>query len=350
MAPPVNRRTGYSRRAQYSTFLAYVAGVGGALAGGYFLLTALANHAAYGWVRGAASDVVAPVGRLGSTIRHGADTTFDTISGYATWGSENAALKREVALARVREVETAATRDENRRLKALLGLEHAQPSGGAANVGTANAGPAPIANAWLIASTGTSLRRYATISAGSAAGVQPGMPVRAPEGLVGRVLEVGRLSSRVLLLSDAESVVPVRSAKGGIPAFANGRGDGTLQIRLLTLGINPLKPGDAFVTSGSGGLYWPGTPIAVVSEVTRDGAIARVLSDPAASEMVEVQPAWNPTEDPSLPPPASTVPPPPPPKGKGHHGAKTRDAATPHGGNAALDPHNAKSATPGVHR
>ena len=99
-----------------------------------------------------------------------------------------------------------------------------------------------------------------------------------------------------------------------------------MQIRLLTLGLNPLKPGDAFVASGSGGLYWPGTPIAVVGSHTRDGANAHVLADPSASEMVEIEPEWNPVADASLPPPASMVPPPRPhpakhatPKPAHHH-------------------------------
>ena len=129
------------------------------------------------------------------------------------------------------------------------------------------------------------------------------MPVRTPLGLVGRVIELGNNTARILLLSDSESVVPVRRASDGVPAFATGRADGTLQLRLISLGINPLKIGDAFVTSGSGGLYWPNTPVAVVTELTRDGAVARLLSDPAASDMVAVQPQWNPVEDASLPPP-----------------------------------------------
>jgi rod shape-determining protein MreC len=160
-----------------------------------------------------------------------------------------------------------------------------------------------VANAWLVASTASSTRRYATISAGASSGVRPGMPVRTALGLVGRVLEVGRRTARVLLVTDGDSVVPVRRAKDGIPAFATGRPDGALQLRLISLGINPLKVGDAFVTSGAGGLYWPGTPIAVVTALTRDGAIARVLSDPAASEVVTVQPQWDPVEDATLPPP-----------------------------------------------
>jgi rod shape-determining protein MreC len=102
--------------------------------------------------------------------------------------------------------------------------------------------------------------------------------------------------------------VPVRRASDGTPAFATGLSDGLVQLRLISLGINPLKPGDAFVTSGSGGLFWPGTPIAVVTQLTRDGAIARVLASPAASEVATVEPIWNPVADPSLPPLTAPTP------------------------------------------
>ena len=82
------------------------------------------------------------------------------------------------------------------------------------------------------------------------------------------MLEVGSSTSRVLLVTDTESVVPVRRGKDGVPAFAQGRGDGSLQIRLINLGINPLKKGDVMVTSGSGGLYRPGTAVAMIVQLT----------------------------------------------------------------------------------
>jgi rod shape-determining protein MreC len=77
-----------------------------------------------------------------------------------------------------------------------------------------------------------------------------------------------------------------------VDGYVEGRGDGTLRLRLNSLGINPLKPGDPLVTSGSGGLFRPGTPIAIVWKITSDGAIARVLSDPASSDYVVVEKAW----------------------------------------------------------
>jgi len=291
MAPPANRRSGYSRRAQYGTFFGYVAGVIGAIVGAGLLILSVSGNGLFTGLRTTASDAGSTPGRIAAGTRAAGGSLFEVLAGYFTYGVENARLKREVALARVRLAEQAALADENRRLKATLALT------------AGDAGPRPVATAWLIGSTASSTRRYATISAGSGAGVRPGMPVRTALGLVGRVLEVGHRTARILLITDTESVVPVRRAADGVPAFATGRPDGSLQLRLISLGINPLKIGDAFVTSGAGGLYWPGTPIAVVTALTRDGAVARVLSDPAASEIVVVQPQWNPVDDPSLAPP-----------------------------------------------
>ena len=291
MPPPVNRRTGSSRRAQYNTFIGYVVGAIGALIGIAMLVLHAGDSSVLSRLRGVAADATAPAAKVTANARAAGSNGFAVLAGYLVAGAENARLQREVALARVRLVQAAAVADENRRLKAQLRL--------------ATSGPQVIANAWLIASTDTSTRRYAIISAGSADGVRSDMPVVSALGLIGRVLETGHKTARVLLITDGESVVPVRRASDGLPAFATGRPDGQLQLRLISLGINPLKPGDAFVTSGSGGLYWPGTPIAVVAALTHDGAVARVLASPAASDIVTVQPVWNPVADASLPPPAS---------------------------------------------
>jgi rod shape-determining protein MreC len=175
--------------------------------------------------------------------------------------------------------EVAAVREENRRLRTLVALTEADPR--------------PVAVARLIGSTSSSSRRFAILGAGSSQGVLVGMPVRSPLGLVGRVLETGRSAARVLLVTDTQSIVPVRRASDGVTAFAYGRGDGTIELKLSTFGPNPLKLGDAFVTSGSGGLYRPGIAIAVVIGLTRFGAIARPLSDPGTTEFVTVEEAWS---------------------------------------------------------
>lgn len=296
MAPPTARRSGFSKRAQYGTFFGYLAAIAGAVVGAVVLVVSVVDKGAFAGMRGIAADLVAPAGRAVTAGRNGAQSAGSVLAGYVTSGTRTAAMARELELTRIRLAEARSTEDENRRLKALLGLRDPAVT--------------TIAYARLINSTASSLRRFATISVGRDHGLVIGMPVRSPQGLVGRVLEVADHTARVLLVTDLESMVPVQRARDGIPAFAQGHGDGTLQLRLISLGVNPLKPGDVFVTSGSGGLYRPGTAVASVMELTRDGAIARVLSDPTANEFVAVEPIFAETVDMPealAPPPAAPL-------------------------------------------
>lgn len=280
MAPPSSRRSGHSRRAQYGLFTGYVLAAIGAALGAVLLGISLWRPSSFNGLRTAAADTVAPAGQANGVARTEGQGLFDTISGYLAAGSQNAELKKEVELARIRLKEADAVRSENARLKTLLGFRDDEIK--------------PVAVARLIGSTATSTRRFAYLGAGRDQGVGIGMPVRSPRGVVGRVLEVGKDSSRVLLLADTESVIPVRRSKDEVVAFAEGRGDGKLRIRLINLGINPLKKGDVFVTSGAGGYYRPGIAVAIVQEVTTDGAVGAVISDPAATDFVSVEPIWQP--------------------------------------------------------
>ncbi len=280
MAPTGQRRSGYSRRAQYNLFTGYVIAAIGALVGAILLALSFFQPHLFGGLRGAAQDGLTPATETAATVRTESKGVWDTVSGYYRAGSKNAALKREMEIARIRLAEAAAVKQENERLKALLGLQDNEVE--------------PVAVARLIGSTSSSTRRFAYLGAGSNDGVAVGMPVRSQRGVVGRILETGDESSRVLLLTDSESVLPVRRARDEVVAFAEGRGDGLLRIRLINLGINPLEPGDLFVTSGAGGYYRPGIAVAIVTEKTDDGAVARVVSDPAATDFVSVDPIFEP--------------------------------------------------------
>ncbi|MEP5939049.1 MAG: rod shape-determining protein MreC [Erythrobacter sp.] len=280
MAPPTSRRSGHSRRAQYSIFTGYVVASIGALIGAALLAISFFQPSAFSGLRGAAANTVEPAAEVTTTGRNGISGLYDNISGYLRAGSQNAALNEELAIARIKLAEAEAVEQENQRLKALLGVKDTEVE--------------PVVVSRLVGSTSASTRRFAYLGAGSNQGVEPGMPVRGPHGVVGRILEVSGNSARVMLLTDSESVLPVRSASDDVIAFAEGRGDGLLSIRLINLGINPLEPGDVFVTSGSGGYYRPGVAVAIVEEVTSDGAIARLVADPAASDVVSVEPIWQP--------------------------------------------------------
>ena len=280
MAPPNVRGSSSNRKAQLSVFTGYLAAAAGAAIGAALLIISLWQPQALGGLRTMVSDAVAPVGKAGASARTGGKSFFDAIAGYYRAGSKNAELEQEMQIARVKVAEAEALKQENLRLKATLGLQDGEAK--------------PVALARLIGSTSSSTRRFAYISAGTADGVQREMPVVSPMGLVGRVLEAGAHSSRVMLLTDSESMVPVRRAKDDVVAFAEGRADGSLRLRLINLGINPIKRGDVFVTSGAGGLFRPNVAVAVAEVLTKDGALARLVSNPAATDYVAVEPVWQP--------------------------------------------------------
>jgi rod shape-determining protein MreC len=146
----------------------------------------------------------------------------------------------------------------------------------------------------IVGSSFNSARRFAILSAGSKDGIQQGMPVRSAEGLVGRIIDVGALASRVLLVSDRTSIVPARLLRTGIPVIAQGRGDGTIEVRPLEVGRNPFKSGDLIISSGTGGLYPPLVPVARVVKLKDDGAIALPLADPSQISFAIVEPPYEP--------------------------------------------------------
>lgn len=279
MAPPASRRTGYSRKAQYSVFTGYLLAALGALLGVILLALSLFDPGAFAPLRSAGASVTAPVGQGAAAVRGTSRGLWASLTGFWQAGSQNAALRDELAIARIRIAEADAVAAENARLKQLLGLA---------------TGPVkPVATARLIGSSGASARRYAYLAIGRKQGLAPGMPVVSERGVIGRVLEVGNGTARVMLLTDSESVLPVRRARDNVVAFAEGRGDGLLKIKLINLGLNPLKVGDLMVTSGAGGYFRPGMAVAVVSELTSDGALARLVAEPAATNFVIVEPVFE---------------------------------------------------------
>jgi rod shape-determining protein MreC len=280
MAPPSSRRSGFSKKAQYSVFTGYLFASLGALLGVGLLALSLWQPQALAPLRGAAHDAVSPAGRATAVVRSGSGGVWDTITAYWNAGRQNAELRKEIEIARIRLAEAEAIKGENRRLRALLALARGEIE--------------PVTTTRLIGSSASSSRRFAYIAAGRADGVEVGMPVRSARGVIGRVLEVARASSRILLLTDSESVLPVRRASDNTVAFAEGRGDGLLRVRLINLGLNPLEVGDVLVTSGAGGYYRPGVAVAIVAKLTSDGGIARLVANPAATDFVSVEPIYEP--------------------------------------------------------
>lgn len=280
MAAPRNRRPGFSRRAQYGLFLGYVITVAGALVAATLLAVATFDPTAFAALRGGVAEVTTPVSSALSWVGRGIVSIPSGISDHFFVEQRNEALRKEMADAKALLMRARTLSSENRRLKALLQVRDRITM--------------PVVTARLVSSSASSARRYAVLNAGFRQGVRGGQPVRGPEGLIGRVVETGPDSARVLLLGDPESIVPVRRTRDGLPAIAAGRGDGLIEIKSVNLANGDFRIGDVLMTSGTGGIYSPNIPVARVVSVTRDTALARSFAQPDTFDYAIVQHAFMP--------------------------------------------------------
>jgi len=125
----------------------------------------------------------------------------------------------------------------------------------------------------VIANSGGAFVRMILINAGAEDHVGRGQAAITGEGLVGRLTEVGERASRVLLITDLNSRIPVTIEGTHVPAVLAG--DNSERPRLIYLPMaDAVKVGDRVVTSGEGGVFPPGLPVGVVSVI--DGVGPRV--------------------------------------------------------------------------
>ena len=273
-------RPGWSRRAQYGLFFSALAVIAGVIIGVILLAISLVAPKTFAEIRGAALDITGPVAGALHEVTATANGLMSGAGDYWDAARQNGELKRDNKAMLQRMVEAKAIFQENLQLKAALQLrQHARDT---------------IAVGRIVGSSFNSPRRFAILSAGSQDGVREGMPVRSPDGLVGRIIDVGALASRVLLVSDRSSIIPSRLLRTGIPIIAQGRGDGTVEVRPLEVGRNPFRPGDIVISSGTGGLYPPVVPVARVIKLKDDGAIALPLADPSKISFAIVEPPFEP--------------------------------------------------------
>lgn len=135
----------------------------------------------------------------------------------------------------------------------------------------------------VIAAPGSSFVRTLVVTIGERDGAKKGQAAIAGAGMVGRVVEAGEWSSRILLITDINSRIPV--ALEGSRLRAMMAGDNSDQPKLLYLAPeSPVQVGERVVTSGHGGLFPAGIPIGVVASVGERGVKVQPLADLARVE------------------------------------------------------------------
>lgn len=128
-------------------------------------------------------------------------------------------------------------------------------------------------------------RQQVVINQGKMDGAFVGQPVIDEKGVVGQVISVGEKSSRVLLLTDVTHAIPVQVLRNDVRGIASGTGNNEELILDHLPRTVDVEKGDVLVTSGLGGTFPEGYPVAIVETVVNDGSshFARVTARPLAS-------------------------------------------------------------------
>lgn len=146
----------------------------------------------------------------------------------------------------------------------------------------------PVAEKWLVAEIVhaelDSLRPRVLINRGITNGVFKAQAVLDDQGVLGQTTHVGLLSAEVILITDPEHAIPIQIERTGVRTIAVGTGnEGELALPYLPANAD-VKAGDLLITSGMGGVFPQGYPVAKVTEVHREAVqpLAQVRAAPLA--------------------------------------------------------------------
>lgn len=186
--------------------------------------------------------------------------------------------------------ENARLRDENARLKALVPLaqQYEQEN---KNLRALNnykdASTLSYLTARVIAIAGSSFGHSAIVTAGARDGVQKDMIALTENGVVGRVIEVGEWSSRILLLNDLTFHLPVLVEEANAKAILSGQGSAAPLLEYIPEDVQVTK-GMRVSTSGHGGLFPAHLPVGVVDGVNGRSFTLRPFADMRHISMVRL--------------------------------------------------------------
>ena len=220
------------------------------------LLLAKVDMALMERVRVQVTDAVAPIIDVMSRPMAFVNDTIVELNAIATVHEQNQLLKQDKERLLVWQSLARKLQAENEALRAQL-----------------NYVPGPQASyvsARVIADTGGAFAHSVLLNIGNQPGVDKGHAVVTGEGLIGRVEGVGSRATRVLLISDLNSRIPVLIESTRTRAILAGNNSNRPRLIHLAPGAT-VSPGDRIVTSGHGGVFPVGLPIGLVDAVNEGG-------------------------------------------------------------------------------
>ena len=224
------------------------------------------------WILSAAAPVAMGVASISRSLSGG----VDRVGALFTARAENEDLKRDLAR-KDRELFQLRARLEQR-------MEGERLLAASASV------PRVLGAAAVLLIENRAGLQSAVVGAGSAQGVEAGSPIAVPEGLVGRVITVGRSVCRAQLLVDASAAAGARVVRTGELGVIRGDGRGGLRLNNVPT-TSSVRPGDTVESAGIDGIYPRGVIIGRVARVSRSGSLfldIRVTPGASFSQLTDV--------------------------------------------------------------
>ena len=214
-------------------------------------------------IRGYANDLVAPILSILAKPISATQSGLERIAGASDVYIDNQRLLDENDRMRQWQKAAQVLMGENERLKAMLKAP-------AREVPTAATGR-------VVGIGGGSFERSVIINVGSRDSVRRDYPVVDDSGLLGRVIHVGQISARTLLITDLNSRIPVRFERTGVLAIAEGQNDAYLRLAFLSKN-DQITVGDRLLTSGHGAVYPPDIPVGRVVSISGDVVVMEPMA------------------------------------------------------------------------
>lgn len=234
-------------------------------------------------VRHAAGLLVEPLYLVASSPARLASYLHETFSERRQLASENEVLRQSLLVSQARLTSLSSLQDENRRLRELLdGTRGYRLKIQLASVLDVDLDP---------------FRHRILLDIGERAGVRSGLALIDSQGLVGQVVSTNLLNATAVLISDPGHAVPVQVLRSGLRTIAYGTGQ-TDRLELPNIPLSAdVRMGDQLVTSGIGGRFPAGFPVAEVIDVqtddTRVFVIAQARPVAALERSGEVLLVWS---------------------------------------------------------
>jgi rod shape-determining protein MreC len=181
---------------------------------------------------------------------------------------QNRELQQQIQQLQLEQVRLRQDAEQARRLQALLGFKEQFIDKTTA--------------AQVIGSSGSEQSHIMYLDKGSSDGIAPDMAVISAQGIVGKVIQVFRHTSQVLLINDQSSGVGTILEQSRLQGVLKGKTSGALVLDKI-MAEEEVKPGDRVLTSGGDQIFPKGLPVGTVVNVTRGPEFLTVTVRPAAS-------------------------------------------------------------------